>query len=83
MQDSVESQPSHWIFHLPAYLVALRAILTGILIINFPGGSEGKVSAYNAGDSSSIPGPGRSPGGGNGSPLQYACLENPMGRGAW
>ena len=44
----------------------------------FPGGSEGKASAYNAGDRGSIPGMGRSPGEGNGNPLQYSCLENPM-----
>jgi len=42
-----------------------------------------KVSAYNAGDLGLIPGLGRSPGEGNGSPLQYCCLENPMDRGAW
>ena len=46
--------------------------------MGFPGGSEGKVSAYNAGDAGSIPGSGRSPGEGNGNPLQYSCLENPM-----
>ena len=45
--------------------------------------SDGKGSAYNAGDPGSIPGSGRSPGEGNGNPLQYSCLENPMGRGAW
>ena len=50
---------------------------------DFPGGSEGKESACNAGDPGSIPGSGRSPGEGNGSPLQYSCLENPMDRGAW
>ena len=44
----------------------------------FPGGSEGKASAYNAGDLGSIPRSGRSPGEGNGTPLQYSCLENPM-----
>ena len=44
----------------------------------FPGGSEVKVSDYNAGDLSSIPGSGRSPGEGNGNPLQYSWLENPM-----
>ena len=49
----------------------------------FPGGSDGKASAYNAGDLDSIPGSGRSPGKGNGSPLQYSCLENPMDRGDW
>ena len=49
----------------------------------FPGGSEGKASAYNAGDLGSIPRSGRSPGEGNGTPLQYSCLENPMDREAW
>ena len=43
-----------------------------------PGGSDGKVSAYNVRDLGSIPGLGRSPGEGNGNPLQYSCLENPM-----
>ena len=42
-----------------------------------------KASAYNAGNLSSIPGLGRSPGEGNGNALQYSCLENPMDRGAW
>ena len=50
---------------------------------DFPGGSDGKASAYNAGDPGSIPGSGRSPGEGNGTPLQYSCLENPMDGGAW
>ena len=50
---------------------------------DFPGGSEDKASVYNAGDQGSIPGLGRSPGEGNGNPLQYYCLENPMDRGAW
>ena len=50
---------------------------------HFPGGSDGKVSAYNAGDPGSVPGSGRSPGEGNGNPLQYSCLENPMDGGAW
>ena len=49
----------------------------------FPGGSDGKESACNAGDPSSIPGSGRSPGEGNGYPLQYSCLEDPMDSGAW
>ena len=48
----------------------------------FPGGSEGKASACNAGDPGSIPGSGRSPGEGNGNPLQHSCLENTMERGA-
>ena len=49
----------------------------------FPGGSDSKVSACDAGDQGSIPGLGRSPGEGNGNPLQYSCLENPMDEGAW
>ena len=48
-----------------------------------PGGSEVKAAARNAGDPGSIPGSGRSPGEGNGRPLQYSCLENPMDGGAW
>ena len=48
-----------------------------------PGGSDGKASVYNAGDLGSIPGSGRFPGEGNGNPLQYSCLENPMDGGAW
>ena len=46
-------------------------------------GSDGKTSAYNAGDPNSIPRSGRSSGEGNGNPLQYSCLENPMDGGAW
>ena len=49
----------------------------------FPGGSDSKQSACNAGDLGSIPASGRSPRGGNGNPLQYSCLDNPMDRGAW
>ena len=54
--------------------------------MGFPGGSELAciaASACNAGDLGSIPGSGRSPGEGNGNPLQYSCLENPMDGGAW
>ena len=55
--------------------------------LGFPGGSVVKNSlvapARNAGDAGSIPGSGRSPGEGNGNPLQYSCLENPTDRGAW
>ena len=50
---------------------------------DFPCGSEGKAFACNAGNLGSIPGSGRSPGVGNGNPLQYFCLENPMDGGAW
>ena len=49
----------------------------------FAGGSGDKESACKAGDPDLIPGSGRSPGEGNGNPLQYSCLENPMDRGAW
>ena len=49
----------------------------------FPGGSVVKNLPTNAGDMGSIPGSGRSPGGGNGNPFQYSCLENPMDREAW
>ena len=51
--------------------------------MDFPDGSDDKASAYNAGDPGSIPGSERSPGEGNGYPLQYSCLENPMDGGAW
>ena len=50
---------------------------------DFSGGSDGKASAYNAGDPGSTPGLGRSPGEGNGNSLQYSCLENPMDGGTW
>ena len=53
------------------------------IYMSFPGGSDGKASAYNAGDPGSIPGCGGSPGEGNGNPLQYSCLENPTDGGAW
>ena len=51
--------------------------------LGLPGSSDGKVSAYNAGDLGLIPGSGISPGGGNGNPLQYSYLENSMDGGAW
>ena len=54
-----------------------------MLIQGFPGSSDVKVSACNAGDLGLIPESGRSPGEGNGIPLQYSCLENPMDGGAW
>ena len=52
-------------------------------VVGFPDSSVGKESGYNEGDLDSIPESGRSPGEGNGNPLQYSCLENPMDRGAW
>ena len=51
--------------------------------LDFPAGSDSKVSVYNAGDLGSSPGLGRSPGEGNGNPLHYYCLENPMDSGVW
>ena len=60
-----------------------EATLTKIIAMGFPGGSDCKESACNAGDPGSIPGLGRSPREGNGYPLHYSCLGNPMDRGAW
>ena len=54
-----------------------------LTLTTVPGGSKGKESACNMGDRGLISGSGRSPGGGNGNPLQYSCLGNPMDRGAW
>ena len=62
--------------HLPNYRLVYK-------VMGFPGGSYGKESAYNAGNPDSVPGSGRSPGEGNGNPLQYSCLENLMDKGTW
>ena len=62
---------------------SLNPILLGFYRLGFPGGSEAKVSACNAGDLDSILGSGRAPGEGTGNPLQYSCLENPMDGEAW
>ena len=62
----------------PNLIYSLLCTLQG-----FPGGLEGKASACNAGDLGSIPESGSFPGEGNGNPLQYSCLENPMDRAAW
>ena len=51
--------------------------------MDFPGGTDGKASAYSVGDPGLILGLGRSSGEGNGNPLQYSCQENPMDGGAW
>ena len=64
-------------------LLTVQGILKSFVEHHFPGGSEVKVSAWNAGDLGLIPGSGRSPGDGNGNPLKYSCLENPMEGGAW
>ena len=62
-------------------LLAFAGHTSGIYVLEL--GSDGKASAYNAGDPGSIPGSGRSPGEGNGNPLQYSCLENPKDQEAW
>ena len=68
----------------PVSIVAMnRTELGWSLELDFPGGSDGRASACNTGDAGSIPGLGRSPGEGNGNPLQYSCLENPRDGGAW
>ena len=70
---------------VPSLLFTWGQIMVEVMKIMkvFPGGSEGKVSAYNAGGPGSIPGSGRSPGEGNGNPLQFSCLENSIDGGAW
>ena len=76
----------HFYELLEKYLVNKNSFYCGSLVYDksnhFPGGSDGKASAYNAGDSGSIPGSERSAGEGNGNPLQRSCLENPTDRGA-
>ena len=64
-------------------LVGIKCIKNVKHLGGFCGVSEVKASASSAGDVGSIPGLGRSPGEGNGNPLQYSCLENPMDGGAW
>ena len=66
-----------------SFMWALISFMRSLPSRDFPGGSDGKVSAYNEGNLSSIPGSGRSPGEGHGNPLQYSCLENPMDGEAW
>ena len=87
-------QPTQWLGweEAPKHFPKLnshqkKATVTGCGLLpvwlNFPDGSDGKAPAYNTGVLGSIPGLRRSPGEGNGTPLQYSCLENPMDRGAW
>ena len=64
-------------------LTSFRSLFKRHLLRGLPWQLSGKESACNAGDTGSIPGSGRSPGEGNGNPLQYSCLENPTDRGAW
>ena len=66
-----------------SWVTLLSVTRIGSFGTDFPGGSDGKVSAYYAGDPGSVPGLGRSPGEGDGNPLHYSFLENPMDRRAW
>ena len=66
-----------------AYNACFITVILGVIVEGFPGGSNGKESACNAGDPGLILGLRRSPGEGNGYPLQYSCLENSVDRGAW
>ena len=75
------SSPTNTLIFPPSS--SYRVLCGSIYSLAFPGGSDGKVSAYNVGDLGSIPESGRSPGEGNGSPLQYSCLENSIDGGAW
>ena len=70
--------------HISFYLIKKKVfIYLAVSDQGFPGGSDSKACACNAGDLGSIPGSGRSPGEGNGNPLQFSCLENSMDEGAW
>ena len=71
------------IFLISSLISSLTLVFLVLCSLAYPGGSDGKVSTYNAGDPGSIPGEERSPGEGNGNPLQYSCLENPMDGGTW
>ena len=73
---------NHYVVHLKLYLI-LYNITNNCIPQGFPGGSDGKESVCNGGDQVLIPGSGRSPGEGNGNPLQYSCLENSMVARAW
>ena len=70
-------------FQISQFMFDSSSLSKYLTIMGFPGGSEDKASACNVGDLGSIPGSGRSAGEGNGNPLQYTCLENPMDRKAW
>ena len=79
-QEAVTSVTAHG---SPPLLFLLSRASLGGNTRGFPGGSDGKEPACNEGDPGLTPEWGRSPGGGNGNPLQYSCLENSMDRGAW
>ena len=72
-----------WLLQNTGLFPMLYKISLTLLVLGFHGVSDNKESACHVGDLGSIPGSGRSPEEGNGTPLQYSCLENPMDRGAW
>ena len=80
LQDISGSVPEH---HNTANITVKKDTHKSGFPNSFKGSSDGKASADNAGDPGSIPGLGKNPGEGNGTPLQYSCLENPMDGGAW
>ena len=88
MEGALGWESSPWVLYQDlcstAWSWASQSPIMGLSIrtLGFPGGSDSKESACNAGDLSSVPGSGRLPGGGNCNPLQYSCLGNPMDRGA-
>ena len=65
-------------FYIHGLICFLVQLFITIIYQGFPGSSDGKESAFNTGDSGSVPGSGRSPGEGHGNPLQYYCQENPI-----
>ena len=73
----------HFLENVPFFENINKSYICIECIRGFPGGSDGKESACNVGDSGLIPGLGKSPGEGNRNPLQCSCLENPMDSGAW
>ena len=74
-------KPTNTSAYINLYVLLILKLLTTLM--GFPGGSGGKEFSCNAGDLGLVPGLGRSPGEGNGYPLQYSCLENSTDRGAW
>ena len=76
-------KPSAYNIYIYQLLFFKKTDVGGFLKVGFPGDSDDKESACNAGDLGSIPGSERSPEEGNGYPLQYSCLENSMDSGAW
>ena len=81
--DYLMSHFSYWPSTSPERSSGWSSLQCPSYNLKFPGGLDGKESACNAGDLGLIPRSGRSPGEGNGNPLQYSCLENAMDRGAW